>query len=161
MGKPVSRLSGVKLLAVFLVVATSSGCVGQNDESIPLTSEEVGDITVTLTLDFKDGASNVTHLGSRLVNGSVTFEPLMIEEGITAYRVMEALQIREKFSIEVTYYVGMGPFIHTIDGVSGNQSAYWAFKENGMDATVGPSSLSIMEDTTLSWVLESIDSYEG
>ena len=150
-----------KLLALSLVLATISGCVGQDDEPTPLTSDEVGEVIVTLTLDFKDGASNVTNLGSRLVNGSVTFEPLMVEEGITAYRVMEALQIRENFSIEVTYYVGLGPYIHTIDGVSGNESSYWAFKENGADATVGPSGLSITEDTTLSWVLQSIDSYEG
>ena len=150
-----------RLLALSLVLATISGCLGQNDEPTPLTSDEVGEVMVTLTLDFKDGASNVTNLGSRLVNGSVTFEPLMVEEGITAYRVMEALQIRENFSIEVTYYVGLGPYIHTIDGVSGNQSAYWAFKENGVDATVGPSGLSITEETTLSWALQSIDSYEG
>ena len=150
-----------RLLALSLVFATISGCLGQNDEPTPLTSDEVGEVMVTLTLDFKDGASNVTNLGSRLVNGSVTFEPLMVEEGITAYRVMEALQIRENFSIEVTYYVGLGPYIHTIDGVSGNQSAYWAFKENGVDATVGPSGLSITEETTLSWALQSIDSYEG
>ena len=160
MGEPVFRVD-VRLLALCLIVATISGCVGQNDEPTPLTSDEVGEVMVTLTLDFKDGASNVTNLGSRLVNGSVTFEPLMVEDGITAYRVMEALQIRENFSIEVTYYVGLGPYIHTIDGVSGNESSYWAFKENGADATVGPSGLSITEDTTLSWVLQSIDSYEG
>ena len=150
-----------RLLALSLVLATISGCLGQNDEPTPLTSDEVGEVMVTLTLDFKDGASNVTNLGSRLVNGSVTFEPLMVEEGITAYRVMEALQIRENFSIEVTYYVGLGPYIHTIEGVSGNQSAYWAFKENGVDAAGGPSGLSITEETTLSWALQSIDSYEG
>ena len=159
MGSPMFRIDA-RFLAVVLTVATISGCVGQ-DEPTPLTSDEVGEVVVTLTLDFKDGASNATNLGSRLVNGSVTFEPLMVEEGITAYRVMEALQIRENFSIEVTYYVGLGPYIHTIDGVSGNDSSYWAFKENGADATVGPSGLSIMEDTTVSWVLQSIDSYEG
>ena len=160
MGEPVFIVD-VRLLAFCLIMATMPGCVGQNDEPTPLTSDEVGEVMVTLTLDFKDGASNVTNLGSRLVNGSITFEPLMVEEGITAYRVMEALQIRENFSIEVTYYVGLGPYIHTIDGVSGNESSYWAFKENGIDATVGPGDLSITEETTLSWVLQSIDSYEG
>ena len=160
MGEPVFIVD-VRLLAFCLIMATMPGCVGQNDEPTPLTSDEVGEVMVTLTLDFKDGASNVTNLGSRLVNGSITFEPLMVEEGITAYRVMEALQIRENFSIEVTYYVGLGPYIHTIDGISGNESSYWAFKENGIDATVGPGDLSITEETTLSWVLQSIDSYEG
>ncbi len=160
MGEPVFIVD-VRLLAFCLIMATMPGCVGQNDEPTPLTSDEVGEVMVTLTLDFKDGASNVTNLGSRLVNGSITFEPLMVEEEITAYRVMEALQIRENFSIEVTYYVGLGPYIHTIDGISGNESSYWAFKENGIDATVGPGDLSITEETTLSWVLQSIDSYEG
>ena len=160
MGRPIIR-SGASLLALFLIVATTSGCMGQSDDATSLAPDEIGEVVVTLTLDFKDRVSNVTNLGPRLVNGTITFEPLMVEEGVTAYRVMEALQIRENFTIEVAYYVGMGPFIHTIDGVSGNQTTYWAFKKDGMDATVGPSGLTITEETALSWVLDSVESYEG
>ena len=40
---------------------------------------------------------------------------------------MEELQLGENFTIDVTYYVGMGAFVHTIDGVSGadDWSTYW------------------------------------
>ncbi|HJN55726.1 MAG TPA: DUF4430 domain-containing protein [Candidatus Poseidoniales archaeon] len=153
--------SGVSLLAAVFLMAAASGCIGRSGNPTSLSPNEKGEIPVTLSLDFKDRVSNVTHLGPRLVNGTITFDPLMVEEGLTAYRVMEAVQIRENFSLGVTYYVGMGPFIHTIDGVSGNQTAYWAFKMNGVDATVGPDSLTIVEETEFSWVLESVESYEG
>jgi len=149
------------VVVLFLVVASASGCTGSSDTATPLALDEKGEISVNLTLDFKNQASNVTNLGPRLVNGTITFEPLMIEEGVTAYRVMEALQIRENFSIQVTYYVGMGPFIHTIDGVSGAEdySTYWSFYHDGEVASVGASSFSITSDTNLSWVLTPAEEY--
>ena len=72
---------------------------------------------------------------------------------VTAYRVMEALQLRENFTIDVTYYVGMGAFVHTIDGVSGAEdwSTYWGFYHEGEMADVGASSFEITSDTNLSW----------
>ena len=68
---------------------------------------------------------------------------------------MEALQLRENFSIDVTYYVGMGAFIHTVDGVAGaaDYSTWWGFTENGEMAAVGASSLMISSNTTLGWIL--------
>ena len=73
----------------------------------------------------------------------------------TSGRVMEALQLRENFTIDVTYYVGMGAFIHTIDGVSGAEdwSTYWGFYQDGVMAEVGASTLLITSDTNLSWVI--------
>ena len=73
----------------------------------------------------------------------------------TSGRVMEALQLRENFTIDVTYYVGLGAFIHTIDGVSGAEdwSTYWGFYQDGVMAEVGASTLLITSDTNLSWVL--------
>ena len=81
----------------------------------------------------------------------------MVSNNTSAYRVMEALQLRENFSIDVTYYVGMGAFIHTIDGVAGaaDYSSWWGFTENGTMAAVGASSLMITSNTTLGWVMTS------
>ena len=76
-------------------------------------------------------------------------------EYVSAYRVMEALQLRDNCTIDVTYYVGLGAFIHTIDGVSGAEdwSTYWGFYQDGVMAEVGASTLLITSDTNLSWVL--------
>ena len=108
-----------------------------------------------MTLDFVDQGNQTTNLADRLANGSITLDPILVAPNVSAYRVMEALQLRENFTIDVTYYVGMGAFIHTIDGVSGadDWSTYWGFYHDGETAQVGASSYLITNDTHLSWVL--------
>jgi hypothetical protein len=126
-----------------------------------LQPEEIGELSVIVTLDFGDRGNETANLEERLTNGSITFDPVMVSNNTSAYRVMEALQLRENFSIDVTYYVGMGAFIHTIDGVSGasDYSTYWGFYENGEMAAVGASSLMITANTNLSWVMVSSTDY--
>ena len=116
---------------------------------------------MTVTLDFAERGNETANLEDRLTNGSITFDPVLVAPNTSAYRVMEALQIRENFTIDVTYYVGMGAFIHTIDGVSGaaDYSSYWGFYDNGEMAAVGASSLMITSNTTLSWVMTSSADY--
>ena len=108
-----------------------------------------------LTLDFVDQGNQTTNLAGRLTNGSIIFDPILIAPNVSAYRVMEALQLRENFTIDVTYYVGMGAFIHTIDGVSGadDWSTYWGFYHDGELSQVGASGYLITSDINLSWVL--------
>ena len=142
-------------IAISLLILLSSILAGCTSETEPLGEEEIGEISVVLTLDFVDQGNQTTNLADRLTNGSITFDPILIAPNVSAYRVMEALQLRENFTIDVTYYVGMGAFIHTIDGVSGadDWSTYWGFYHDGELSQVGASGYLISSDTNLSWVL--------
>ena len=139
---------------ILIFTSALAGCV-QQTEPLPLTEDEVGEWSVVVTIDFADRGNETANLEDRLTNGSITFEPIMVSNNTSAYRVMEALQLRENFSIDVTYYVGMGAFIHTVDGVAGaaDYSTWWGFTENGEMASVGASSLMISSNTTLGWIL--------
>tara|TARA_Y100000746_G_scaffold181469_1_gene159490 strand:- start:633 stop:1097 length:465 start_codon:yes stop_codon:yes gene_type:complete len=142
-------------VSISLLIILSSTLAGCTSETEPLGADEIGELSVVLTLDFVDQGNQTTNLADRLTNGSITFDPILIAPNVSAYRVMEALQLRENFTIDVTYYVGMGAFIHTIDGVSGadDWSTYWGFYHDGEMAQVGASSYLITSDTHLSWVL--------
>ena len=142
-------------ISVLLLILLSSTLAGCTSETEPLGEEEIGEISVVLTLDFVDQGNQTTNLAGRLTNGSITFDPILIAPNVSAYRVMEALQLRENFTIDVTYYVGMGAFIHTIDGVSGadDWSTYWGFYHDGELSQVGASGYLITSDINLSWVL--------
>ena len=142
-------------ISTSLLILLSSILAGCTSETEPLGEEEIGEISVVLTLDFVDQGNQTTNLADRLTNGSITFDPILIAPNVSAYRVMEALQLRENFTIDVTYYVGMGAFIHTIDGVSGadDWSTYWGFYHDGELSQVGASGYLISSDTNLSWVL--------
>ena len=142
-------------ISVSLLILLSSTLAGCTSETEPLGEEEIGEINVVLTLDFVDQGNQTTNLAGRLTNGSIIFDPILIAPNVSAYRVMEALQLRENFTIDVTYYVGMGAFIHTIDGVSGadDWSTYWGFYHDGELSQVGASGYLITSDTNLSWVL--------
>ena len=145
----------IAAMSISLLILLSSTLAGCTSETEPLGEEEIGEISVVLTLDFVDQGNQTTNLAGRLTNGSITFDPILIAPNVSAYRVMEALQLRENFTIDVTYYVGMGAFIHTIDGVSGadDWSTYWGFYHDGELSQVGASGYLITSDTNLSWVL--------
>ena len=142
-------------ISISFLILLSSTLAGCTSETEPLGEEEIGEISVVLTLVFVDQGNQTTNLADRLTNGSITFDPILIAPNVSAYRVMEALQLRENFTIDVTYYVGMGAFIHTIDGVSGadDWSTYWGFYHDGELSQVGASGYLISSDTNLSWVL--------
>jgi hypothetical protein len=142
-------------ISITILIGLSSTLAGCTSGTEPLTEDEVGELSVVLTLDFGEQGNQTTNLGDRLTNGSITFDPILVANNVSAYRVMEALQLRENFTIDVTYYVGMGAFIHTIDGVSGadDWSTYWGFYHDGELAQIGASSYLITSDTHLSWVI--------
>ena len=142
-------------ISLILLIGLSSTLAGCTSETEPLSEDEIGELSVVMTLDFLEQGNETTNLGDRLTNGSITFDPILVANNVSAYRVMEALQLRENFTIDVTYYVGMGAFIHTIDGVSGadDWSTYWGFYHDGELAQVGASSYLITSDTHLSWVI--------
>ena len=144
--------STASIIILILLSATLAGCTSETE---PLGEEEIGELSVVLTLDFVEQGNQTTNLVDRLTNGSITFDPILVAHNVSAYRVMEALQLRENFTIDVTYYVGMGAFVHTIDGVSGadDWSTYWGFYHDGELAQVGASSYLITSDTHLSWVI--------
>ena len=140
---------------IVLLIVTASALSGCTSDTDPLAEDEIGDLSVVVTLNFVDQGDETTNLAERLDNGSITFDPVHVAPTVTAYRVMEALQLRENFTIDVTYYVGMGAFVHTIDGVSGadDWSTYWGFYHEGEMADVGASSFEITSDTNLSWII--------
>ena len=144
--------SAASITILIVLSATLAGCTSETE---PLGGEEIGELSVVLTLDFVEQGNQTTNLVDRLTNGSITFDPILVAHNVSAYRVMEALQLRENFTIDVTYYVGMGAFVHTIDGVSGadDWSTYWGFYHDGELAQVGASSYLITSDTHLSWVI--------
>jgi len=144
--------SAASITRLIVLAATLAGCTSETE---PLGEEEIGELSVVLTLDFVEQGNQTTNLVDRLTNGSITFDPILVAHNVSAYRVMEALQLRENFTIDVTYYVGMGAFVHTIDGVSGadDWSTYWGFYHDGELAQVGASSYLITSDTHLSWVI--------
>ncbi|MAE41426.1 MAG: hypothetical protein CL970_02475 [Euryarchaeota archaeon] len=147
-----STLNQAILISMLVFSSALAGCTQENEA---LTDDEIGELSVVVTLDFLGEGNQTTNLADRLSNGSITFDPVLVAENVSAYRVMEALQLRENFTIDVTYYVGLGAFIHTIDGVSGAEdwSTYWGFYQDGVMAEVGASTLLITSDTNLSWVL--------
>jgi len=138
-----------------MIIVSSSLLSGCTSETEPLAEDEIGDLSVVVTLDFGDQGNQTANLADRLTDGSITFDPVLVAPNVTAYRVMEELQLRENFTIDVTYYVGMGAFVHTIDGVSGadDWSTYWGFYEEGEMAEVGASTFSITSNINISWIL--------
>ena len=138
-----------------MIIASSSLLSGCTSETEPLAEDEIGDLSVVVTLDFGDQGNQTANLAERLTDGSITFDPVLVAPNVTAYRVMEELQLRENFTIDVTYYVGMGAFVHTIDGVSGadDWSTYWGFYEEDEMAEVGASTFSITSNINISWIL--------
>ena len=147
-------MSRVSLVFAMIIVCSSllSGCTSETE---PLAEDEIGDLSVVVTLDFGDQGNQTANLAERLTDGSITFDPVLVAPNVTAYRVMEELQLRENFTIDVTYYVGMGAFVHTIDGVSGadDWSTYWGFYEEDEMAEVGASTFSITSNINISWIL--------
>ena len=147
-------MSRVSLMFAMIIVSSSllSGCTSETE---PLAEDEIGDLSVVVTLDFGDQGNQTANLAERLTGGSITFDPVLVAPNVTAYRVMEELQLRENFTIDVTYYLGMGAFIHTIDGISGadDWSTYWGFYEEGEMAEVGASTFSITSNVNISWIL--------
>ncbi len=147
-------MSRVSLMFAMIIVSSSllSGCTSETE---PLAEDEIGDLSVVVTLDFGDQGNQTANLAERLTDGSITFDPVLVAPNVTAYRVMEELQLRENFTIDVTYYVGMGAFVHTIDGVSGadDWSTYWGFYEEDEMAEVGASTFSITSNINISWIL--------
>ena len=138
-----------------MIIVSSSLLSGCTSETEPLAEDEIGDLSVVVTLDFGDQGNQTANLAERLTDGSITFDPVLVAPNVTAYRVMEELQLRENFTIDVTYYLGMGAFIHTIDGISGadDWSTYWGFYEEGEMAEVGASTFSITSNVNISWIL--------
>lgn len=147
-------MTRVSLMFAIIIVSSSllSGCTSETE---PLAEDEIGDLSVVVTLDFGDQGNQTANLAERLTDGSITFDPVLVAPNVTAYRVMEELQLRENFTIDVTYYVGMGAFVHTIDGVSGadDWSTYWGFYEEDEMAEVGASTFSITSNINISWIL--------
>ncbi|MAH98549.1 MAG: hypothetical protein CMA12_04265 [Euryarchaeota archaeon] len=148
-------------ITLAIILTTASFLSGCTSETEPLTEDEIGDLAVVVTLDFRDQGNQTANLVERLTDDSITFDPVLVAPNVTAYRVMEELQLRENFTIDVTYYVGMGAFVHTIDGVSGadDWSTYWGFYDEGEMAEVGASTFPITSDVNISWILTPAGDY--
>ncbi len=151
------------MLVCLLCSPALSGCLSDNESLAnpsPLSFDEVGPLNITVTIDFGRFSNESLSLVPEHNYTNITFSPLFASNGTTAFRIMEAIQARENFSIEVTYYAGMGSepssgaFVHTIDGVGQHPPEYWIVYHNDKRAEVGIGALKLSQDSTLYWVLE-------
>ena len=132
-------LSVTKVSVIFtMVLVLASSLAGCTSETEPLTENEIGDLAVVVTLDFRDQGNQTANLAERLTDDSITFDPVFVAPNVTAYRVMD-----------------------TIDGVSGadDWSTYWGFYDEGEMAEVGASTFPITSDVNISWILTPAGDY--
>ena len=64
----------------------SSALAGCTQETEALTDDEIGELSVVVTLDFLGEGNQTTNLADRLSNGSITFDPVLVAENVSAYR---------------------------------------------------------------------------
>jgi hypothetical protein len=72
------------------------------------------------------------------------------EEGKTAFDILDSLCTVETISSD------FGEFVTGIDGISSDETNYWAFYVNNDYATVGASSYETKEGDVIKWQLEDI-----
>jgi hypothetical protein len=77
-----------------------------------------------------------------------------ITEETSVYDFMKKLKDEGKISFTEKYYVGMGKFIDSIDGISGNGSQNWIYYVNGQKALIGVSNYKINPGDVVSWKYE-------
>ena len=65
-------------VSISLLIILSSTLAGCTSETEPLGEDEIGELSVVLTLDFEDQGNQTTNLADRLTNGSITFDPILI-----------------------------------------------------------------------------------
>ena len=65
-------------ISISFLILLSSTLAGCTSETEPLGEEEIGEISVVLTLDFVDQGNQTTNLADRLTNGSITFDPCLL-----------------------------------------------------------------------------------
>ena len=77
------------VVSISLLIVLSSTLAGCTSETEPLGEDEIGELSVVMTLDFVDQGNQTTNLADRLANGSITFDPILVAPNVSAYRVME------------------------------------------------------------------------
>ena len=95
--------------SVSLLIILSSTLAGCTSETEPLGEDEIGELSVVLTLDFVDQGNQTTNLADRLTNGSITFDPILVAHNVSAYRVMEALQLEKNSPLMSLIMLGWAP----------------------------------------------------
>jgi len=100
-------------------------------------------------------------LGLFFFSSHVTSKPIIelnytatIPGSLTVYDFMSKLRNEGKINFTEKNYVGMGKFIETINGVSGNGEKNWIYYVNNKKATVGVSNYKIKKGDIVSWKYE-------
>ncbi len=79
-----------------------------------------------------------------------------IFDSLTVYDFMDKLRKEEKINFTEKHYAGMGKFIETINGISGDGNQNWIYYVNNKKATVGVSNYKINKGDIVSWKYEKI-----
>ena len=72
----------------------------------------------------------------------------------SVYDFMSKLEEKGKINFTEKYYIGMGEFIDSINGIKNNQNQSWIYYVNGIEAQVGVSNYKIKTGDIVSFKYE-------
>lgn len=78
-----------------------------------------------------------------------------IKDKTTIYDFMSKLRDEGKINFTEKNYIGIGKFIETINGTTGNTEKNWIYYVNGKKAEMGVSDYKINNGDIISWKYES------
>lgn len=110
-----------------------------------------------MTPPTEAGEGEVLVLFKATANGNeILNKEIVFKEGINAFDAMQQVA-----TVGYQDFGEMGVMVESINGVKPGENQFWKFFLNGEEATVGISSVTIQEDTTIEWVTEEMQVYTG
>ncbi|MFH1240444.1 MAG: DUF4430 domain-containing protein [Candidatus Diapherotrites archaeon] len=128
------------VIVLLLGILLMSGCIDNTTEYPTNTPSGTTDFVSVKFIIEKD-------------NENVIVKTVQIEKGKTGLDAMQASGIE----FASTTYDGMGTFIDSIMGVSGDAQYYWALYVDGKYAEASLDNYTLNNDIELKWVYEKID----
>ena len=114
--------------------------------------------TVILSVPRKIENKNITTRQTNSKSEKVLPEKTKIEytatKNETVYELMDSLRKENKISFTEKTYSGMGKFIDSINGISGNGRENWIYFVNGEIASMGVSNYKLKPGDVVSWKYE-------
>ena len=103
--------------------------------------------------NFRGESENVLPETSVLEINGTRYEG-EVEKGESVYDFMNSLRAERKINFTEKNYTGMGKFIDSLGGISGNRKETWIYYVNGKKASVGVSNYKINPGDIVSWKYE-------
>lgn len=137
-----SVLLGVLMVGVLLgVFLADIGYVPVGRDfasSAALSSEQIEDIRVDLTIDYGNGDTQV-------------FPQEVLRSGETVLDLLENLERSQGITLQKRDFPGLGVFIEAIHGAHNTNSSYWQFWVNEEYAQVGASQFKLQDSDKVLW----------